>query len=213
MSNMNFASERLKEQIVSKIHLFRAMPVMATKELLEVDLPPVQRKIIRHTFDRSFMVNSASRGIGKTYMAAVQALLVCILIPGSRVLVVGPTFRHAKLIFSEIERILERSAKASIWLKKPPVHLADIWRADFITDSFVVAVPLAAESTSSIRGIRAHIILCDEAPHIPADTFNLVLTPMLSTHREPMMQVRKIEQLKKMIQQGKATKDDLETLN
>src|SRR3990167_4189711 len=131
MSNLNLASDRLRTQIINKIQLFRSMPVMATKELLEVDLPPVQRMVIRHTFDRSFMVTSASRGIGKTYMAAVQALLVCILIPGSRVLVVGPTFRHAKLIFSEIERILENSAKASIWLKKPPVHQADIWRADF----------------------------------------------------------------------------------
>ena len=155
--------------------------------------------VLRDLFDVNYLIISASRGVGKSYIGAVQALLTAILIPNSKILFTGPTFRSAKILFTEAENILKRSARAQIWLKNPPVHQSDIWTIHFLNGSLIAAMPLASESEVSIRGFRAHLIIADELPHIPEDTFNLVLLPMLSTYRDPMLRVKKVEKYSKLV--------------
>jgi len=208
MANVSLMSQKFRQDVMSKLSLYRKHPIMAGKELLECDFPPAQRVVLRQLFDLSFLFTSATRGFGKSFLAAVQGLLTAILMPNSRILFTGPTFRTAKIIFMEMEKILNNSKRAQIWLKRPPIHNSDMWRCEFITGSIIFALPLASESEVSIRGVRAHLILADEVPHIPEDTFSMVLTPMISTRKDPMIAVRKIEQLKRMVAQGKITKEE-----
>ena len=209
MANLFAASETFKKNFADKILFYRAHPVIAGIQLLECDFPPVQRVILRELFNVNYQITTASRGIGKTYLAGVQALLTAILVPNSKILLTGPTFRSAKFIFTEAENILKKSTRAQIWMKGGPSHLADIWTLRFINGSIIVAMPLASESESSIRGFRAHLILADEIPHIPESTFNTVLLPMLSTVRDPMYHVRRIEKMKRLIKLGKAKHEDM----
>lgn len=212
MANILTASADFKKKFLQKVDFFKQEPVIAGMQLLECDFPPVQRMVLRNLFTTHYQMMTAARGIGKTYLAAVEGLLTAILVPNSRILFVGPTFRSAKIIFTEAENIIRKSPKAQIWIKKI-VHLADVWTISCINGSVLSAMPLASESESSIRGFRAHLILADEVPHIPQDTFDLVLIPMLSTVINPMSKVRKIERYKQQIQDKKISRLDLDLLD
>ena len=62
------------------------------------------------------------RGCGKTFIASVFCFLQCIFEPGTKILIAGPTFRTARFIFNNLEKIVEskggRAFGSGFWCKK-----------------------------------------------------------------------------------------------
>jgi len=76
------------------VEFYISDPVIAAYDLLNVDLAPIQRLILRDMWFKNFTITVAGRGCGKTYLLAVNAVLHCLLYPGYRVGLLGPGFRQ-----------------------------------------------------------------------------------------------------------------------
>lgn len=197
-----------EEQYRAMFNFYKNNPDIAAIDLLNQDLAPFQRKIVKGNLTHLYVINILSRGSGKTRMMAVIAALECIFNPKKRVGFLGPQFRVSKLAFSEFEAIWAESEFLQACVKRISKQ-TDTWSAEFFNGAFLFAMPLAADSKVSVRGIRLHTALLDEYPHVPKEVLDAVITPMLATQRNPMENVRRIEREKKLLASGKISKDDL----
>ena len=91
------------------IEFYRNDPVVAAYDLLNVDLAPIQRIVLRDMWFKSYTITIASRGFGKTFILGVNAALHALLYPGYRIGLIAPSFRQSKMIFAEIEKLYDRS--------------------------------------------------------------------------------------------------------
>lgn len=113
------------------------------KEILNIDLLPVQTAILAEFWGRKFPMFIGSRGFGKSFILAVYALLRALLYPGRRIVICGSVFRQSKVIFEYIERIwrdapiLRDICSAS----SGPRHDVDMWRFH-INNSLITALPI-----------------------------------------------------------------------
>ncbi len=195
------------EQEKALYTFYRQNMDLAAIDLLGQDLAPFQRKIIRGVDSHPFGFNVLSRGSGKTRMIAICAALACMFNPKKRLGLLGPAFRTSKLAFAELETIINESRDLQACVKRVSKQ-TDTWLVEFHNGAFAFALPLAADSKMSIRGIRLHEAMIDEYPHVPEEVLDLVINPMLATQRNPMINVRRIEKEKKLIEQGLLKEED-----
>lgn len=80
------------------IEFYRNDPVMAAYDLLRIDLAPIQRAVLRDMWFKSYCIVVAGRGLGKTFLQGVNAVLHALLYPGYRVGLLGPSFRQCLVI-------------------------------------------------------------------------------------------------------------------
>lgn len=90
MAKQNSFFDRGKEYI----KFLRLHPCIAAQELLNVDLPPPQRLILRDMWFKPYVLVTAGRGCGKTYILSVLCSLYGLLFPGKKILIVSPSFRQ-----------------------------------------------------------------------------------------------------------------------
>ena len=144
------------------------------KEVMGVQLLPVQALMLKEMWNRRFPMLIASRGFGKSYMLALYALLRILLLPARRVVICGAAFRQSKVIFNYME---------SIWYNAPlfrdlcgqnagPRHEPDMFRFH-IGDSVALALPIG--DGSRIRGQRANDIIGDEFAAQSKEVFENVI--------------------------------------
>lgn len=149
--------DKFLSQGSSMIGFFRMHPVIAARELLRVDLAPIQRKVFRDMWFRNNNIVTASRGFGKTFLQALTAVLRAMLYPGYRVGFLGPVFRQAKHCFEAAERLYQRSPILQEALAKPPTKASDSCYLRFKAPkggvgSWIEAIPLG--TGEKIRGAR-----------------------------------------------------------
>jgi hypothetical protein len=126
-------------------------------------------------------------------MAATMAILQAWLYPGRRVGCLSASFRQAKQIFEEIDKIWNRSPLLQQCTTRHPIISNDTCRLDFYAvsgfePSTIRALPLA--DGSKIRGARFHLVIIDECVHVPEDVFNMVIRPMAATTQDPVFAMR-----------------------
>src|SRR5882724_3752919 len=141
-----------------------------------IKLYPDQIINIKGLLESNYSMCVWGRGCGKSYIAAVFCLLQCIFFPGSMILIAGPTFRTARLIFNYIEKICE-NPDAQLLLQAMGVKSKRsdqfIWR---INGGEITAIPLNGEK---IRGFRANVLIIDEFLLMNKDMVEKVLIPYL----------------------------------
>ena len=78
-----------------------------TTELISgIKLAPFQEITLRGLMNRNFSMCVWGRGCGKTFIASVFCFLQCIFNPGTKILIAGPTFRTARFIFNNLEKMI-----------------------------------------------------------------------------------------------------------
>lgn len=147
-------------------------------------LEPFQSACLHILWTKKFPMMIMTRGGGKTFLLALYALLRCILIPGSKIVIVGAGYRQAKLVFREIHKLYEASPiiqeALSAW--GGPKYGSDM--ATFrIGNSSIVATPIG--DGEKVRGQRATVLLCDEFGSIPEEIFEVVILPFAAVHADP----------------------------
>jgi hypothetical protein len=188
-------------QSFSMLKFYREHPVIAAYDLLNVDLAPVQRVVFRDLWFKQFAILIMSRGAGKTFLLSLTSALRALLYPGTRIGYLSGTFRQAKNIFLETERLYDKSSIFREACAKKPTKASDSCYIKFKTPkeglgSWVEALPLA--DGSKIRGSRFHILCIDEFPHVPSDVYDMVIRPMGATVSDPMENVRRLERKKRL---------------
>ena len=196
------------------IEFYRNNPCIAAYDLLGVDLAPIQRIVFEDMWFRDYTITVAGRGFGKSFLLGTLAALRAMLYPGYRVGLVGPSFRQSKMIFSEVEKHYTKSAILREATEKKPIRGSDTAYLKFKSvgssnGSFIEAIPLGNDG-AKIRGSRFYLICIDELAQVPDKILDMVLRPMGATKQDPMANVRRLEQMRLLIESGLATEDDFD---
>jgi len=163
---------------------------LTCKYILNVEPAPFQLAILKEMWNRKFPMVIGSRGLGKSFLLAVYAMLRMVLMPGRKVVVAGAGFRQSRLIFEYMD---------NIWRNAPMLrHIfkgaengpkRDIDECRFILGrSILKAIPVG--TGEKIRGIRAHDLLVDEFSSLNRDIFETVLAGFGAVTANPLENVK-----------------------
>jgi len=160
---------------------YRTDPVQGAIDLLCLDgLNTFQRIALKELWFKPYCYLLMGRGMGKTWAFAVLATLGCMLYPNLIVEVVAKTFRQAKFIMREVQRLYLRSpyiqASTTIMRTKGVAYGADRAHLTFDNGSYIEALPMGNDG-AAVRGTRAHWVLVDEIPYFDINTMNTVIRP------------------------------------
>lgn len=147
-------------------------------------LESFQQVMLQMLWSKKFPLILATRGAGKTFILALYALLKALLVPGSKIVIVGAGFRQAKLVFKYIEQLYEASplVKEAISHWGGPKYGSDAATLR-VGLSHISAIPIG--DGEKIRGIRATVLIADEFASIPEDIFDIVIEPFTAVHMNP----------------------------
>ncbi len=153
-----------------------------------------QEIALKAWFNRNYCLNVWGRGCAKSTMAAVYCYLKCIFEPGTKILIAGPTFRTARNIFTELEKIVNNpnaQLLAQAFNVKEPSHKNDLYQWN-VNGGSIVAIPLNGEK---IRGFRCNVLILDEFLLLSEDMVKNVLMPFLvaPSNIAERLKVREIE--------------------
>ena len=178
-----------------------------TTELISgIKLAPYQEITLRGLMTKNFSMCVWGRGCGKTFIASVFAFLQCIFYPGTKILIAGPTFRTARFIFNNLEKIV--ASKGAEFLQQAfsarPSKRNDQFEW-IINGGSITAVPLSGEK---IHGFRANVLLLDEFLLLPEETIKTVLMPFLVAPQDMKERIEIREAEAKLIEQGLMEEDE-----
>ena len=177
-----------------------------TVELLAgVKLAPFQEITLRGMFNRNFSMCVWGRGCGKTFIASVYCFLQCVFEPETKILIAGPTFRTARFIFQNIEKMVESKGAellAQAFGHKAKRNDAYEWK---INGGSITAIPLSGEK---IRGFRANVLVLDEYLLLPEETIKTVLMPFLVAPQNMKERLEIRQQEDELIKKGLMTEDE-----
>ncbi len=184
------------------------------KLLMGIDIMPFQHVILRELWTRPFPMLIGSRGLGKSFILALYSMLRLVFTQGSKVAVIGASFRQSKVIFEYMEKVWADGAilrdlcgtgKGRAGREQGPRR--DIDRCEMIIgDSVGIAIPLG--NGEKIRGQRANYIVVDEFASVPEDIYQNVVRGFASVSADPASGVRhqaRVQLLKKL---GQWTEED-----
>ena len=178
-----------------------------TTELISgIKLAPFQEITLKGMMNRNFSMCVWGRGCGKTFIASVFCFLQCIFNPGTKILIAGPTFRTARFIFNNLEKLVNSKGAELLqqaFATKPSKRNDQFeWS---INGGTITAIPLNGEK---IRGFRANILLLDEFLLLPEELVNTVLMPFLVApqNMKERLEIRQIED--DLISKGKMKEED-----
>lgn len=172
---------------------------------------PFQQIILRGLFTKAFSMLILTRGGSKSWIASVFCFLYCIFNPGTKIIIAGPTFRTARLIFAKLEEIVQ-SKQAKLLEKcfntREPSKRNDVfeWK---INGGFIMAIPLSGER---VRGLRCDVLILDESNWLDEDTINRVLMPFLVAKKDITERQKIKEKEDELIKKGLMTEEDRTTI-
>ena len=194
-----------KEAKISLAKFLRANIGFSTELISGVKLAPYQEIHLKALLNRNFNMCVFGRGCGKSFIAAVFCFLQCIFEPNTKILIAGPTFRTARFIFNNLEKIVESKGAellSQCFGAKAKRNDQFEWQ---INGGSIVAIPLNGEK---IRGFRANILVLDEFLLLPEEIIKNVLMPFLVApqNMKERMQIRELED--KLISDGLMKEED-----
>ena len=194
-----------KQAKISLAKFLRANLGFTVELISGIKLAPFQEVTLKGFFNRNFNMCVWGRGCGKTFIASVYCFLQCIFEPNTKILIAGPTFRTARFIFQNLEKIVEtRGAEllAQAFGAKSKRNDQFEWR---INGGSITAIPLSGEK---IRGFRANILVLDEYLLLPEETIKTVLMPFLVAPQDMAERIRVREIEDSLIKNGKMEEKD-----
>ena len=188
-----------KEAKISLAKFLRANIGFSTELISGVKLAPYQEIHIKALLNRNFNLCVFGRGCGKSFIAAVFCFLQCVFEPNTKILIAGPTFRTARFIFNNLEKIVNSKGAellAQCFGAKTRRNDQFEWE---INGGSIVAIPLNGEK---IRGFRANVLVLDEFLLLPEEIVKNVLMPFLVAPQniKERMEIRENED--KLIEEG-----------
>jgi hypothetical protein len=198
--------EILKAQANNMIEFYRQSPVIAAYDLLGVELDYIQSIIFHDVWFKDYVIVVACRGLGKSFLQALLAVLKALLYPGHRVGLIGSSYRQSKVMFREVEVLYQSSEIFREATLRPPVKSTDMCEVRFkpagsYSGSSILAIPLGSDG-AKIRGQRFFTICVDEFAQVPEQIFNLVIRPMGATEHNPMENVKRIRRKRQLMELG-----------
>ena len=95
-----------KEARITLAKFLRNNLTFTTELISGIKLAPFQEVTLKGMLNKNFSMCVWGRGCGKTFIASVFCFLQCIFEPGTKILIAGPTFRTARFIFQNLEKMV-----------------------------------------------------------------------------------------------------------
>ena len=153
--------------------LCAADPAEFARQRLGYTPDPWQVRFLTSTSPR--VIALCSRQVGKTHTAAVKALHVAVYEPGSLVLMIAPSLRQSKELFSKTHAFMKQLEPVEALEEEN--KLSAVLR----NGSRIIALP--GDNSATIRGFSApRLIIEDEAAFVK-DEVHTALRPMLAASR------------------------------
>lgn len=156
---------------------------------IEDAFAPIKLKDCQHIMARAIGRNIesvivCSRGLGKTWIAALCAFAMCCLYPGTIVVVCSATAGQAALVFGKLKLLVEQNKNMANELvannAKSIVQLSgDSGKCTFKNGSV-----MESHTLESMRGLRAKIIIIDEALEVDQDLLDSIVSPLKNYKRD-----------------------------
>ena len=195
-----------KEAKISLAKFLRNNLAFTTELISGLKLAPFQEITLRGMLDKNFSMCVWGRGCGKTFIASVFCFLQCIFEPGTKILIAGPTFRTARFIFNNLEKIVNSKGaellSQAFSIKPSKRNDQYEWQ---INGGSITAVPLSGEK---IRGFRANILVLDEFLLLPEEIIKTVLMPFLVAPQDMAERIKIREMEDDLIKAGKMEEKD-----
>lgn len=162
---------------------YRSNPHRFVNDYLHIELHIFQ-KILIFMMNRSTVVCFiACRGIGKTFLSAVFAVVRCVLYPGTKICIASGTRGQSINVLEKImlELVPESpELRVEIDEKKTKINGTDA-KVVFKNGSYIKVVT----ASDSARGNRANVLVLDEFRMISKDTIDTILRKFLTQRRRP----------------------------
>lgn len=128
--------------------------------------------------------DTCSRGYGKTWLAALGGFGLSCLYPGTTVLIVSATAKQATLALGKLKLLAEQNPNIANEISAANSKSLVQVSKDSSSCTLKNGSKLISASIDSARGIRAKIIIIDEALDVDQDTLEAVVSPIRNTTRE-----------------------------
>lgn len=175
-------NSKLREKLKIWIGYYRENPHRFAEDYFGVKLKTFQKILVYLCFKYPFFTFLASRGLGKSWLIALIAIIKCILYPGSRVVIASGTKGQA-------EKIIDNKIKQDFWENYPNIRkeIADITTSQRKTSVTFHngSIILAVTANDNARGERANLIIVDEHRLIKKEVYEKVIEPFATYLRQP----------------------------
>jgi hypothetical protein len=171
------------------------------KEIFNIDLLPVQSLILQEIWNRKFPMLIGSRGLGKSFILSLYAMLRAFFLPRRKIIIVGAAFRQSKVLFEYMNTIWENAPilRDMVSSNSGPRRDVDMCRMT-INDSTITCLPLG--DGTKIRGQRANDIVTDEFASVPREIFENVVAGFAAVTATPIENVKMVAAQKKAEELG-----------
>ena len=158
------------------------------EEYFKIKLKPSQRVDARILGNFRNIDLVKNRGAGKTWLIAICAIALGVLYPGSLIAVISSTAEQAVLVVKKIEEkflgypdvLREINASRHNKPVQTNPHKGICWLKS--------GSKIESYSMGTLRGNRAKILICDEAPEIPKNDLDAVAKPIMNETRDICIQ-------------------------
>lgn len=200
--------------LINTIRNPRYLPFLC-REFFGMEIHPFQGVILREMFLRPFPMLIGTRGLGKTTLLALYAMLRAFLYPGTKVVAVGAGFRQSRFIFEYMSEIWRKSPILQdiclAYNDRAGPH-AELDRCTFrIGESVVTLVPIG--NGEKIRGLRANVVLSDEFATLNKDVFETVIRGFGAVSSNPIENIKKMAARQKLAEMGFELEDENDKYN
>lgn len=167
---------------------------LTCKVVLGVDIHVMQGVLLKNLWNFKFPMLVGSRGMGKSFILAIYALLRIVLLRKRKVIICGSGFRQSKIIFGYMETIRTNSSILRNIIPESCIHHGNDGYKMECGDSFALAIPIG--TGDKIRGLRANDVIADEFASVPVDIFETVIQGFAAVAASPTDQAAKIAKKK-----------------
>ena len=177
------------------------------KQIFNIDILPMQALILHEMWNRKFPMLIGSRGLGKSFLLSLYAMLRAFFMPGRKVVIVGAAFRQSKVLFEYMDTIWKGAPILRDMTDTNSGPRRDIDRCIMrINDSTITCLPLG--DGTKIRGQRANDIITDEFASVPREIFENVVAGFAAVTASPIENVKRVASEKRAKELGHETEQE-----
>ena len=156
---------------------------------IEDAFPPIKLTRDQHVMMREIgncvdSKDTCSRGFGKTWIAALAGFGLCCLYSGTTVLIVSATAKQATLALGKLKLLADQNPNIANEISASNSKSLVQVSKDSSSCTLKNGSKLISASIDSARGIRAKVIIIDEALDVDQDELEAVVSPIRNTTRE-----------------------------
>ena len=156
---------------------------------IEDAFPPIKLTRAQHVMMRQMgncidSNDTCSRGFGKTWLASLAGFSIGVLYPGTTVLIVSATAKQATLALGKLKLLADQNPNIANEISASNSKSLVQVSKDSSSCTLKNGSKLISASIDSARGIRAKVIIVDEALDVDQEVLEAVVSPIRNTTRE-----------------------------